>query len=110
MSGERCDVYVHDASVIMNIHNDRCSGAAALDGLTNIRFERGALRIYAKGENILPFGGFTGDTDVSFRDSDITVKVMTAVKLDELLHRDRIEVIHGRARIVLNGYEYDLTE
>ena len=110
MSGERCDVYVHDASVIMNIHNDRCSGAAALDGMTNIRFERGALRIYAKGENILPFGGFTGDTDVSFRDSDITVKVMTAVKLDELLHRDRIEVVHGRARIVLNGYEYDLTE
>ena len=110
MSGERCDVYVHDASVIMNIHNDRCSGVAALDGTTGLKFERGALRIYAKGENVLPFGGFSADTDISFRDSDVTVKVNTAVKLEECLPRDRVDVLHGRVRIVLNGYEYELTE
>lgn len=110
MSGERCDVYVHDASVIMNIHNDRCSGVAALDGMTNLRYERGGMRVFAKGENVLPFGGFTGDTDISFRDSDITAKIMTAVKFEECLPRDRVTVTHGRVRIVLNGYEYDLNQ
>ena len=110
LSGERCDVYVHDASVIMNIHNDRCSGVAALDGMTNLKYERGGLRVFAKGENVLPFGGFTGDTDISFRDSDITAKIMTAVKFEECLPRERVSVTHGRVRIVLNGYEYELTE
>ncbi|MBO4909071.1 MAG: EAL domain-containing protein [Lachnospiraceae bacterium] len=110
VSGERCDVYVHDASVIMNIQNDRCSGVAALDGLTGLTFERGALRIYAHGESVLPFGGFSGDTDISFKDSDVTTKVNTALNLEDYISKDRVEILHGRVRVVFNDSEFQLTE
>ncbi len=110
MSGEHGDVTIHDASVIMNIHNDRCTGAGSLDGVTNLSVERAALRIYAKGESVLPFGGFSADTDLSFLDSDVTAKVMTAVNLKELLPGDRVKAVHGRIRLVHNGYEYELDE
>lgn len=108
VTGARSDVYIHDASVIMNTHNDRCSGCGAMDGSTLLKIERASLRVYAKGENVLPFGGFTGETDLAFLDSDTTVKIMTDVKLREYLDPDRIDIIHGRARVVLNGFEYDL--
>ena len=108
VTGARSDVYVHDASVIMNTHNDRCSGCGAMEGSSILKIERASLRVYAKGESVLPFGGFTGETDLAFVDSDTTVKIMTDVKLREYLDPDRIDIIHGRARIVLNGFEYDL--
>ena len=108
VTGERSDVYVHDASVVMNTHNDRASGCGALEGNTILKIERASLRIYAKGENVLPFGGFTGETDLAFIDSDTTVKIMTDIKLRDYLEPDRIDIIHGRARVVLNGFEYDL--
>jgi hypothetical protein len=110
MSGERGSVTIHDASVIMNIHNDRCTGAGSLDGVSNLSVERAALRIYAKGENLIPFGGFTGDTDISFIDSDVTAKIMTAVKLEDILPEGRVKAVHGRVRIVLNGTEYELDD
>jgi EAL domain-containing protein (putative c-di-GMP-specific phosphodiesterase class I) len=108
VTGERSEVYVHDASVVMNTHNDRASGCGALEGNTILKIERASLRIYAKGESVLPFGGFTGETDLAFIDSDTTVKIMTDMKLRDYLEPDRIDVIHGRARVVLNGFEYDL--
>ena len=108
VTGERSEVYVHDASVVMNTHNDRASGCGALEGNTLLKIERASLRIYAKGESVLPFGGFTGETDLAFIDSDTTVKIMTDMKLRDYLEPDRIDVIHGRARVVLNGFEYDL--
>ena len=92
----------------MNTHNDRASGCGALEGNTLLKIERASLRIYAKGESVLPFGGFTGETDLAFIDSDTTVKIMTDMKLRDYLEPDRIDVIHGRARVVLNGFEYDL--
>ena len=108
VTGERSEVNVHDASVVMNTHNDRASGCGALEGNTLLKIERASLRIYAKGESVLPFGGFTGETDLAFIDSDTTVKIMTDMKLRDYLEPDRIDVIHGRARVVLNGFEYDL--
>ena len=108
LSGESASVYFHDASTTMNIHNDRCSGVGALDGKTEFRIERAAMRVYAKGENVLPFGGFTADSDCYFTDTDITAKIMTAVKLEKYLHPERMKVTHGSIRIVLNGFEYEL--
>ncbi|MCR4792022.1 MAG: EAL domain-containing protein [Lachnospiraceae bacterium] len=110
VTGENSEVYVHDASVVMNAHNDRCSGTGALDGKTSFKIERASMRIYAKGEKVLPFGGFSGDTDLSFVDSDTTVKIMTDMKLREYLPPDRIDIVHGRARVVLNGFEYELKD
>ena len=108
LSGKKASVFFHDASTTMNIHNDRCSGVAALDGKTEFRIERAAMRIYAKGENVLPFGGFSADSDCYFTDTDVTVKVMTAVKLEKYLDPGRMNVTHGSIRIVLNGFEYEL--
>ncbi len=110
ITGEHSDVYVHDASVVMNTHNDRCTGSGALEGKTQFKIERASMRVYAKGEKVLPFGGFTGDTDLSFIDSDTTVKIMTDMKLREYLPPDRIDIVHGRARVVLNGFEYELKD
>lgn len=110
MLGEKCNVEMHDGSAIMNIRNDRFTCFGALDGATSFKFYRGALRLFAKGEKLLPFGGFTSDTDISFSECDITAKIMSDIKLEEYLLRDRVEVINGRARVVLNGYEYDLTD
>ncbi len=108
ITGEKTDVYVHDASLVLKTHDDRCSGVAALDGMTDFKLERASLRIYAKGDNALPFGGFTGDTDLTLINSDTTVKINTAIKLREYLPPERIEIQYGRARVVLNGFEYDL--
>ena len=79
-----------------------------MEGSSILKIERASLRVYAKGESVLPFGGFTGETDLAFVDSDTTVKIMTDVKLRDYLDPDRIDIIHGRARIVLNGFESDL--
>lgn len=108
LAGDDASVFIHDASVTMNIHNDRCSGVAVLDGTTKFTIERAAMRIYAKGENVLPFGGFSADSDCFFTDTDVTVKIMTAVKLEKYLSADRMNVTHGSVRIVLNGFEYEL--
>ena len=108
ITGEKTEVYVHDASLVLKTHDDRCSGVAALDGSTVFKLERASLRVYAKGDNVLPFGGFTGDTDLTLINSDTTVKINTAIKLREYLPPERIEIQFGRARVVLNGFEYDL--
>ena len=110
LTGDLAEVNIHDASVVMNIHNDRCSGIAALDGTTSLQINKASLRVYAKGENILPFGGFSADTDLSFIDADITAKIMSNVKLRDYLPPERAEVVFGRVRIVLNGFEYELTD
>ena len=110
ITGETSDVYIHDASAVVNVHNDRCSATAALDGTTGFKLERASLRIYAKGESVLPFGGFTGDTDVTLVDSDTTVKINTDLDLKDYISPERVNIEHGRARIVLNGYEYELAD
>ena len=110
LTGDLAEVNIHDASVVMNIHNDRCSGIAALDGTTSLQINKASLRVYAKGETILPFGGFSADTDLSFVDADITAKVMSNVKLRDYLPPERAEVVFGRVRIVLNGFEYELVD
>ena len=110
ITGEKTEVYVHDASLVLKTHDDRCSGVAALDGTTLFKLERASLRVYAKGDRVLPFGGFTGDTDLTLINSDTTVKINTAIKLREYLPPERIEIQYGRARVVLNGFEYDLKD
>ena len=110
VTGDHSDVYVHDASIVTNAHSDRCSGTGALEGKSSFKIERASMRVYAKGEKILPFGGFTGDTDLVFIDSDTTVKIMTDMKLRDYLPPDRIDIVHGRARVVLNGFEYELKD
>ena len=110
ITGEKTDVYVHDASLVLKTHDDRCSGIAALEGMTLFKLERASLRVYAKGDNVLPFGGFSGDTDLTLINSDTTVKINTAIKLRDYLPPERIDIRYGRARVVLNGFEYDLKD
>jgi hypothetical protein len=95
---------------VLKTHDDRCSGIAALEGTTLFKLERASLRVYAKGDNVLPFGGFSGDTDLTLINSDTTVKINTAIKLRDYLPPDRIDIVHGRARVVLNGFEYELKD
>jgi len=110
ISGVQSVVDICEASLIMNTHSDRCTGVGSLDGLTSLRIERAALRLYAKGDSILPFGGFSSETDLKFVDADVTAKIMSAVKLSDYLPSERIDIIYGRIRIVLNGMDYELKD
>ena len=103
VGGEKCSMFIHDASVIINIRGERCSAIAALEGSTNFRLERAALRIMAGGEQSLGIGGFTGDTSIAQETGDTHIKLDTPVNVRDFLDCKRVTPIIGRFVFTMNG-------
>ncbi len=103
VGGEKCSMFIHDASVIINIRGERCSAIAALEGSTNFRLERAALRIMAGGEQALGIGGFTGDTSIAQETGDTHIKLDTPVNVRDFLDCKRVTPIIGRFVFTING-------
>ncbi|MBR1824842.1 MAG: EAL domain-containing protein [Ruminococcus sp.] len=109
--GETAKVSVQDASVIMNLRAERCSAIAALDGATVYRSERASLRVTSGGEQVLPIGGFTGDTELSLITADTNIKLETNIELDKYLSAVKIDLVSGWYRLCVNGVDiYNNTE
>lgn len=108
IGGNSANILITEANVITNINAYRCTCLGALDESTRIRMEKASLRTTANGQKALPFGGFSGDTKVSFYHSDTTVKLMSEIDKDKYILSGKIETDGGKTRVTVNGYDVDI--
>lgn len=106
VGGERAVAFIHDASTIINIHGERCSAIAALEGSSEFRIERAALRIASGGEQALGIGGFTGRTHISQVTADSHINLNSPITISDYLKREQIDPLSGRFVFNINGEEY----
>ncbi|MCH5194896.1 MAG: EAL domain-containing protein [Oscillospiraceae bacterium] len=108
-SGANTKVLIDNAIVTLDIRAPRCTCAGALDGSSEIRIEGASFRASVGGWESLPFGGYSGDTKVSFVNADTTIKMETDVDTNKYISSDKIEIINGRTIITNHGNEIGLT-
>lgn len=112
IGGDNAEVLIKDAIAITNVGANRGTCVGALDKRTNFRVENANFRTTARGENTLPFGGFSKDIKVSFTDADTTINLETDAGFEKYIPKDKIEVTGGRTKITVKGeeVEFKLTE
>ena len=105
IEGNNAEVLVQNAILITNMGVQRGTCVGSLDRRTNFKVDNANIRVTTRGENSLPFGGFSKDTKVSLTDADTTVKLETDVGLKKYIPKDNIEVIRGRIKFTVNDEE-----
>ena len=65
------------------------------------------LRIETNGRQALAFGGYSEDSNILFSNTDVSVKVRSALQKETLAPDKRICVRNSRLRLVVNGTEIE---
>ena len=108
LDGDSANVVIDYATTIVNINADRCTCVGALDQNTSFVIDTAAFRATAGGEKALPFGGFGGDTRVSWNNAETTVKLETDIDIEKYILADHIEVADSKTRFIVGGNEIHL--
>ena len=108
LRGDKADIRIDNANVLLNITADCGTAAGALNGSTDFSVENATFRLAGSGEKLYIIGGVTKDTSVSVTNADTSVKIMTQAKPEDYIPRDRIKIVGGRPYFMINNYEVEL--
>ena len=103
LSGESAKIDIREASAIITVNGEFCSGIAALEGSTDVTVKMASIRLKAAGKQAIGTGGFTGNTDIRQETSDTHVTIDTTVNLDDYVDRGRVSNSNGQFILTLNG-------
>ena len=103
LSGEAARIEIREASAIITVNGEFCSGMAALEGRTDVTVKMASLRITAAGRQAIGTGGFSGNTDIRQDTSDTHVTIDTQINVSDFVDRDRVSNSNGQFILTLNG-------
>lgn len=89
----------------MRADNSTCYGA--LEGTSRIYIAFASLHMLISGKNALVLGGNNENTDVIFNNVDTRSELHNITGRDTYAHPDRIRLINGRCRFMVNDKEIE---
>lgn len=107
INGEKSFVKIHNAMSEFLINADCATALGALNGKSELDISIASIRIEGSGVDALAYGGLTGDTDINLSSVDTRVKLFNKSGKDTFAPDDRISILNGRCRVVVNGNEIE---
>lgn len=94
--GDNCNMVVEVRSA-----KSVCIGST--DGYTKVNLENAGIAIACNGKESLGFGGFSKDTDLMFKNTEIKCRVTNGFKKATLADEARISIVDGAVRLTGEG-------
>ncbi len=109
IDGETGELYLHDASLTMDIRSESGTGVGSLHGNSRYIQRYATFRYEGSGDKMLAVGGYTGETYAHLGDSDFNVKLNTKVDVAAEFIHHKIKVHNVRFRYKINGQDVEFT-
>ena len=105
LDGSRAKVEIREANVTLNMRGEQSTCIGALRGATDFRLEFAGMQLENGGVKALGIGGYTEDTSIYFGNADTKLKLTNELGIDSYVKEDRIRIVNGRSRFLVNGKE-----
>ena len=105
IDGGHAGVEIREANGIVNMRGEQSTCIGALHGATDFRLEFAGLQLENGGAKALGIGGYSEDTGIYFGSADVRLKLSNELGIDSYVKDDRIRIVNGRTRFLVNGKE-----
>ncbi|MBR5682811.1 MAG: EAL domain-containing protein [Ruminococcus sp.] len=107
IKGKKAEIDTNMIGAVFNVTSDDSTLFGTLDGASVLNISDSALKLESTGKQALLFGGNGPDTEVELLNSDTQAVVHSAIGKDTLAPDEKIRIINGRRRIMINGEEIE---
>ena len=105
LEGGSAKVEIREANGSLNNRGAQSTCIGALQGATDFRLDFAGLQLENGGAKALAIGGYTEDTDIYIGNADAKVRIQNELGVDTHAKEDRIRIVNGRTRFLVNGKE-----
>lgn len=105
INGKNTKINTRRIGAVFNVTADESTLLGSLKGGSDVNITDSALKFESTGKTALLFGGYDTNTDIMLRNSDTQAVVHSAIGKDTLAADDRVRIVNGRRRIIINDAE-----
>lgn len=105
INGKNTKINTRRIGAVFNVTADESTLLGSLKGGSDVNITDSALKFESTGKKALLFGGYDTNTDIMLRNSDTQAVVHSAIGKDTLAAADRVRIVNGRRRIIINDAE-----
>ncbi|WP_303788173.1 EAL domain-containing protein [Ruminococcus flavefaciens] len=105
INGKNTKINTRRIGAVFNVTADESTLLGSLKGGSDVNITDSALKFESTGKKALLFGGYDTNTDIMLRNSDTQAVVHSAIGKDTLAAGDRVRIVNGRRRIIINDAE-----
>lgn len=105
INGKNTKINTRRIGAVFNVTADESTLLGSLKGGSDVNITDSALKFESTGKTALLFGGYDTNTDIMLRNSDTQAVVHSAIGKDTLAAGDRVRIVNGRRRIIINDAE-----
>lgn len=99
LNGKKASFGGDNCNIIVEIRSVKSVCIGSMDGYTKVDVKNAGVTVSCNGTECLGFGGFSGDADISFENTEIKGKVMNRYEKVTLADKERIRVVDGAFRL-----------
>ena len=105
LDGEKLKFNIYEASCFITVNGENCSSIAALEGSTDIRVDKAAVRITVDGKQSVGIGGFSDETHVDCSNCDLHMTVNSSIDVGRFTKPENFNVECAKVTLVCNSEE-----
>lgn len=105
--GENASISITELKGDLNMRADIATCLGALSGSTELRVTYASVYIENAGKEAVAFGGYNENSDIFFHSADVKVNIHNLIDKDTFAPDDRIEIVNGRRKFVVNDKQID---
>ncbi|MBQ6211325.1 MAG: hypothetical protein IJJ57_00345, partial [Ruminococcus sp.] len=105
INGKNTKINTRRIGAVFNVTADESTLLGSLKGGSDVNITDSALKFESTGKKALLFGGYDTNTDIMLHNSDTQAVVHSAIGKDTLAAGDRVRIVNGRRRIIINDAE-----